>query len=537
MPFNFLSQSAVRCSNKFCHRAAGVVTNTVWVTGYLIWIGLFVAPSASAQTTVSINFDQYTGPSTAPITAQNVQVDVASFTGGGFCTACTNTPHDQTTIYITTSTDPNLGLACNGCASTITITFSQPVSNLSLLLINGEPYDVNYQVQDNQGHTVQAYVGYNTGSSGAMTVSLPYPNIQKVVVSKVIGGLVNGWDFAIDNVTYTRPCTATSVAVQTNPSCNSSLGPCSANIVQGNGTEQTKLFITVQPPQQTLVQLSADYGTPSNVQTNANGSATTSYAAAQAPNDASTTIGSISASVCGTNYPNLAQVYNLAGFTGFNFHQAQVSDQRFTASAEWGVSDIQAFFQNKGSFLAKFYLVGSDAGFLDTNGNGKYDSGEPTYCASGTACSLTGRTVSAAQAFVNAATNPKYSVNPKLLLDTAQKEEGLISSGTLPAASTLNIALGCGSSSTFLSQLSCAGQTLANQFNSAPTEPHFFNLGQGILHFVYSTQNGVLGQKPVGFPINTKATYSLYRYNPYIEEVQGGGGFYLFEQLWQQYQF
>jgi hypothetical protein len=36
---------------------------------------------------------------------------------------------------------------------------------------------------------------------------------------------------------------------------------------------------------------------------------------------------------------------------------------------------------------------------------------------------------------------------------------------------------------------------------------------------------------------NTKATYSLYRYNPYIEEVQGGGGFYLFEQLWQQYQF
>ena len=79
-------------------------------------------------------------------------------------------------------------------------------------------------------------------------------------------------------------------------------------------------------------------------------------------------------------------------------------DTRFTAHTEWGVSQIQAFFNSQNSFFAKFYLVGSqgDRGFFDTNDNGNYNTGEPQYCSDGsTTCSMSGSNTSAAQADAN----------------------------------------------------------------------------------------------------------------------------------------
>jgi hypothetical protein len=47
---------------------------------------------------------------------------------------------------------------CSGCASTITIDFSAPVSNVSLFIANGEVFTVTYTARDDQ--------------SGVQTISL-----------------------------------------------------------------------------------------------------------------------------------------------------------------------------------------------------------------------------------------------------------------------------------------------------------------------------------------------------------------------------
>jgi len=334
--------------------------------------------------------------------------------------------------------------------------------------------------------------------------------------------------------------------VQTNPTDDPSLGEASANIVRGDAADTTTLYISVEPPVATTVQLSADFGSvdPPSAQTDASGKATATYISWGAtPTDATTTIGKISATVGEENYPDLAEVYNLAGFPGFDFREAQVPDARFTAHTEWGVSDIQTFFVDRNSFFAKFYLVGSqgDRGFLDVNENTTYDAGEPKYCGDPEVpdCSMNGPKTSAAQAFVNAAKKQAQRVNPKLLLVQAQKEHSLISSAALPSRDHLNRAFECGTSATFGAQLNCAADTMADHFSGAPSMPFFFSLvflpSDFLRHWVDAPQGGVSEPRPVAFTNNTKGTYSLYRYTPWVAAEPGGGGNYLFEQLWKQY--
>lgn len=82
--------------------------------------------------------------------------------------------------------------------------------------------------------------------------------------------------------------------ISTNPSCDASLGPCSANIVRGDAADQTTLYVELDPPEAISVDLSADFGSvPPSVQTDASGEATATYTAGVAPTDATTTIGKI----------------------------------------------------------------------------------------------------------------------------------------------------------------------------------------------------------------------------------------------------
>lgn len=151
----------------------------------------------------------------------------------------------------------------------------------------------------------------------------------------------------------------------------------------------------------------------------------------------------------------------------------------------------------------------------------------------------------AAQAIVNAATKQRQRVNPKLLLVQLQKERSLMSSSTLPPAFDLNRAFGCKFElyPTFLKQLNdCAAKTLRKHFDEAPSMPHFFPAttpGDSINHFVYDPQVGSLGDQVVGFTMNTKATYWLYKYtNHIVARIENGilgGGNYSFEVLWKQY--
>jgi hypothetical protein len=337
------------------------------------------------------------------------------------------------------------------------------------------------------------------------------------------------------------------VTVQTNPADNPSIGPPSANIVRGDGADQTTLYISLDPPRETTVSLSADFGSvPTSAQTDADGKATATYTSGMAPTDATTTIAPITATVSGNQ--GATGVYNFRGFQEYDFRQTQVSDARFIAYTEWGESEVQAFFVARNSFLACFYLVGTagDRGFWDTDCNGFFNwVVDVKYCADlqDPDCALNGPKISAAQAIVNAARKQGQRVNPKLLLVQLQKEKSLISQTEWPGASLLNDAFGCDTLlyPNFGKQLNCGAKTMAQHFNSAPTMPFFFSLvflpTDFLRHWVYQPQAGISEPRPVAFTLSTKATYALYRYTPWVAATQGGGGNYLFEQIWKQYAF
>ena len=103
--------------------------------------------SAQAATATTITFDNITGPSEfAGTTSTSPTIDSATFRGGVILTAETNMPADQTSVYGTSS-----DYGCNGCLPTISISFAEPVNNVSLDVLNGETFQVTYTVVDSAG--------------------------------------------------------------------------------------------------------------------------------------------------------------------------------------------------------------------------------------------------------------------------------------------------------------------------------------------------------------------------------------------------
>jgi len=160
-------------------------------------LALTVAGGATAATT-TIDFDSLSGPSLFCPTAAPVTIGAATFSGGAIMTAVLNLPADQTTVYATAN--------CPGYAPAITITFSVPVSNFSVLVLNGETSTVTYTVASDLGGTVTKSLLSNL-SSGADTFTLPDAGITSVTITR--GTSATTWDFFIDDVAFTAfPTTA-----------------------------------------------------------------------------------------------------------------------------------------------------------------------------------------------------------------------------------------------------------------------------------------------------------------------------------------
>ena len=154
-------------------------------------LALTLAGGAAAATT-TIDFESLSGPSLFCPTAAPVTIGAATFSGGAIMTAVTNLPADQTTVYGTAN--------CPGYAPAITITFSMPVSDFSVRVLNGENATVSYTVASDLGGTVTKSLGSNIGS-GADTFALPDTGITSVTITR--GTSASTWDFFIDDVAFT----------------------------------------------------------------------------------------------------------------------------------------------------------------------------------------------------------------------------------------------------------------------------------------------------------------------------------------------
>jgi PEP-CTERM motif len=75
----------------------------------------------------------------------------------------------------------------------LTITFSQAVSNLSLVLVNNVAD--TFVLRDNNGNSISAAFGFNS-TNGVLTLN------DTNILSATIGAVGSGWDFALSGGSY-----------------------------------------------------------------------------------------------------------------------------------------------------------------------------------------------------------------------------------------------------------------------------------------------------------------------------------------------
>ena len=120
-------------------------------------------------------------------------IGIATFTGGELRHAEIGLPADQTGVYATE------GFGSDG--NPLTITFSMPVTSLSLLVLNGEAANQTYTLSDNLGDSVHAQLALpGSLQNSAATLSLSGRAITAVSVQSAN---TDFWNFAIDNVAFT----------------------------------------------------------------------------------------------------------------------------------------------------------------------------------------------------------------------------------------------------------------------------------------------------------------------------------------------
>lgn len=137
-----------------------------------------------------IDFEKFPGGSIFTSVQPPLKVEGATISGGQILSNATNLPRNHTTVYGT-------AFFCNGCLPTMTIDFAHPVGDVSLLLMNGQTFTVNYTVTNNIGDLVTLSLPANS-QSGANIVHLPAAGVSQVTVTSGTGS----WDFLVDNIGF-----------------------------------------------------------------------------------------------------------------------------------------------------------------------------------------------------------------------------------------------------------------------------------------------------------------------------------------------
>ncbi len=160
---------------------------------FLIAAGFVLAGTAHASI---VTFDNLTGPSGFGAASQTLSYTfsgvTATFTGGTVLTNTFSLPADQTSVYGTIQ-----GINSNP----LTISFSSPVNNFFLDILNGETTSETYTLADNAGHTASFVIPPNL-NGGLQFYSLPTTGTRVTITSATTTGF---WDFFIDNVGFNQP--------------------------------------------------------------------------------------------------------------------------------------------------------------------------------------------------------------------------------------------------------------------------------------------------------------------------------------------
>ena len=242
-----------------------------------------------SQTACTLNFDQYSGPSVSPFTGATIKQGLLTVSGGAIATYAQYAFWDTSSIYLTLANSPApqegadyyfvgdafQGTSCTNCSRTLTLNFSQPVSNFGLTLYNGTGYvtgamgifaltvngsEMDLQLAENKPGCNDSGTYYINGTPWTWSCFMSYPtdnptvfyanvvppeptdNIQQVTITETCNyGLMASdcwsepntldWDFFIDDIHYTRP---DNLSCDFDPTESApDLGPCNDKHCEG----------------------------------------------------------------------------------------------------------------------------------------------------------------------------------------------------------------------------------------------------------------------------------------------------------------
>jgi uncharacterized protein (TIGR03437 family) len=210
--------------------------------GSLVSAFLALGCAGAFAQTVNINFQaqcpngvQASGPCARTFatagSAQTLTVPTSIgnvvFAGGVLTDDTTYVTADQSAVYGTE--------AGGGYSNPITITFPSPITNLSLTVINGEPYTESYTVSDNAGHSSSFSVP-SVSSSGVQGVGF-----QAAGSVITISTADPQWDFFVGSLSFTALAGNPSLSVSPgilnfSAQTNSSASLQQSILVQNTGT-------------------------------------------------------------------------------------------------------------------------------------------------------------------------------------------------------------------------------------------------------------------------------------------------------------
>jgi hypothetical protein len=162
---------------------------------------LLAAVAVVPATAATIDFDSQAsnrGGNLTGIPDSPLTIATATFTGGELLLGEVGLNADPTGVYASE------GLFASGETNPLVITFAVPVQNFSIFLLNGDDAR-SYTVTDNLGDSVTNSIP-SAGALGTGTFSLPGTGLTAVAITSANS---TGWDFAIDDVTFTDTTTVT----------------------------------------------------------------------------------------------------------------------------------------------------------------------------------------------------------------------------------------------------------------------------------------------------------------------------------------
>jgi hypothetical protein len=155
--------------------------------------------------------DQPAGPNQFPLTSSEQNLNYSfgglavTFSGGVILTNELGQTTDNSNVYATCNSGFCFGPTL---ANPLVVTFSQPIQNFQIQIANAIPGD--YELYDNAGHQDFFSLAINGGSLQTIGFAATGTTVDVAYLFDNNSSFGSGnWAFAIDNVTFNQPLSAT----------------------------------------------------------------------------------------------------------------------------------------------------------------------------------------------------------------------------------------------------------------------------------------------------------------------------------------